>query len=86
MVGWKKHLERAIELAGSQGRLAKLMGCSQAKVSWLLVTADDISAEDALSIDRASNGAVSASELRPDIWTSPKHVPRPAGHSERVAS
>jgi DNA-binding transcriptional regulator YdaS (Cro superfamily) len=44
------------------------MGCSQAKISWLLLTAKDLSAEDALAIDRATDGEISASELRPDIW------------------
>lgn len=72
---WKPHLQRAIDLKGSQAKLAAALGCSQAKISWLVITAGLISAEDALAIDRATDGVVSASDLRPDIWPTPHHVP-----------
>ncbi len=72
---WKDHLKRAINLVGSQPKLAKAMGCSQSKISWLLVTAKEISAEDSLAVHRATNGAVAASELRPDLWASAQHIP-----------
>lgn len=72
---WKDHLKRAIRQVGSQPKLAKAMGCSQSKISWLLITADEISAEDSLAIDRATNGDVSASKLRPDLWPTEQHVP-----------
>ena len=75
MVNWKSHLERAIRELGSQPKLAKAMGCSQSKISWLLVTAKEISAEDALAIHRATNGVVSASDLRPDLWSNSQHIP-----------
>lgn len=75
MVTWKEHLNRAVSQLGSQPKLAKAMGCSQSKISWLLVTAKEISAEDALAVHRATNGSVSASELRPDLWASAQHVP-----------
>lgn len=76
MVDWKELLKRAIGKLGSQNRLAEAMGCSQAKISWLLLTAKDLSAEDALAVDRATDGEVSASELRPDLWPTKAHVPR----------
>lgn len=76
MVDWKDHVRRAVSKLGSQNRLAEAMGCSQAKISWLLLTAKDISAEDALLIDRATDGEVSAADLRPDIWPSKQHVPK----------
>lgn len=77
---WKTHLERAIRHLGSQPKLAEAMrshgvDCSQSKVSWLLRTATTISAEDALAIHRATRGEVAASELRPDLWPTRKHVP-----------
>jgi len=75
MAEWKEHLKEAVRLLGSQNRLATAMGCSQSKVSWLLVTAQEIGAEDALAIDRATGGEISASSLRPDLWPSPGHVP-----------
>lgn len=84
MVDWKSHLERAVRHLGSQPKLAKAMGCSQSKISWLLTTSDKISAEDALSIHRATDGAVSASSLRPDLWPTEQHVPL-SPEPERVA-
>lgn len=80
MVEWKELLRRAIGKLGSQNRLAEAMGCSQAKISWLLLTAKDLSAEDALAVDRATDGEVSASELRPDIWPTKHHVPKIIHH------
>jgi DNA-binding transcriptional regulator YdaS (Cro superfamily) len=68
MVTWKKHLNRAVRHLGSQKRLADAIGCSQAKISWLLLSADKIDAEDAVAIDRATGSEVSKSQLRPDIF------------------
>ena len=68
MTGWKAHLRRAIGHCGSQPLLARAIGCSQSKVSWLLVRAERIEAEDALAIERATAGAVSRGQLRPDLW------------------
>lgn len=79
MADWKSELERASGLLGSQNLLAEAMGCSQSKISWLIVKAKEISAEDALAVDWATKGDVSASTLRPDLWPTPAHVPdRPA--------
>jgi DNA-binding transcriptional regulator YdaS (Cro superfamily) len=75
MVTWKKHLNRAVGHLGSQKRLADAIGCSQAKISWLLISADKIDAEDAVAIDRATKGIVSKTQLRPDLFS-----------EERVAS
>lgn len=68
MVTWKKHLNRAVRHLGSQKRLADAIGCSQAKISWLLLSADKIDAEDAVAIDKATDGTVSKAELRPDLF------------------
>lgn len=75
MSDWKDYLREAVAVAGSQEKLAKGMGCSQAKVSWLLITAATISAEDSIAIHRATAGAVPASALRPDLWRRPEDVP-----------
>lgn len=75
MADWKKHLKEAVRQKGSQPKLAAAMGCSQSKISWLLVRADHISAEDALAVHRATQGIVAASKLRPDLWPTDKHVP-----------
>jgi DNA-binding transcriptional regulator YdaS (Cro superfamily) len=82
MMTWKDHLKRAIDdHLGSQPKLAEAMGCSQSKISWLLVKAETISAEDALRVDRATAGKVSAADLRPDLWPTPNHVPQARAES-----
>jgi DNA-binding transcriptional regulator YdaS (Cro superfamily) len=75
MAEWKKHLARAIELKGSQQKLADAIGCSQSKINWLVTEADRISAEDALAIHRATDGEVNGSQLRPDLWLTPDDCP-----------
>lgn len=62
------HIHRAIGLHGSQAKLAKEMGCSQQYISWLLKDADQISGEMALAVERATNGAVTRVDLRPDLF------------------
>lgn len=52
---------------GSQAKLAEVIGCSQQQISYLL-KAKSISAEMAMKIDTATNGAVSKNDLRPDIF------------------
>lgn len=83
MADWKDHLREAVRLKGSQSRLAEAMRevgveCSQSKISWLLVTADKIDAEDALALERVTEGAISKSQLRPDLWP-PESAPVSAG-------
>jgi|GEM_PF-3992345 len=73
MAEWKEHLQRAVRCYGSQPKLARAIGCSQSKISWLLQVADQIDAETALAIDRATADAspdirVTKSQLRPDLW------------------
>jgi DNA-binding transcriptional regulator YdaS (Cro superfamily) len=65
----------AVKAVGSQVALAEKMGRSQQQVSALCTRATTISAEDALAIHRATDGKISASRLRPDIWPTPAHVP-----------
>ena len=77
---WRDHLRRAIAIVGSQDLLAHAMGCSQAKVSWLLISGKTVTAEDAVVIDRVTGGAVSKSDLRPDLWPSDRH-PAPISES-----
>ena len=62
-------LERAIALLGSQQKLAAAVGLSQQGVSYLLNQAPRVAAEVAVAIERATKGAVTAAELRPDIFT-----------------
>ena len=62
-----RHIKRAIDLHGSQARLAKAMGCSQQQIAYLL-RAKTISAKMAKALDEATAGEVSRHALRPDIF------------------
>lgn len=65
---FRHHLERAVKLAGSQRALAQKAGLSQQGISWLLNDADQISAEVAIKVERATGGAVTRQMLRPDLF------------------
>lgn len=77
-------LERAIELAGSEAKLGAGIGFSQVAINKAKRRGGSVSAEMALKIDHFLHGGVSASELRPDLWNSPRDVPAPA--REKAAS
>jgi DNA-binding transcriptional regulator YdaS (Cro superfamily) len=68
MEPFRRHIRRAIDLAGSQTALANQIGLSQQGVSWLLHEAPQVSAEIALAIHRATGGKVRKEDLRPDIF------------------
>lgn len=65
---FRDHVYAAVKLKGSQQKLAAAIGCSQQQISYLLNTASNISVEMAAAIDRATNGAVAKSALRPDFF------------------
>ncbi|WP_353057817.1 YdaS family helix-turn-helix protein [Devosia sp. YIM 151766] len=52
------------------------MGCSQQQIAYLL-KASNITAEMAIAVDTATDGAVSRHQLRPDIFPSPSPSPSP---------
>jgi DNA-binding transcriptional regulator YdaS (Cro superfamily) len=72
-------LIRAIEMAGSEAKLAGLI--KQAGFSYSQVAINRakrlgrVSAEMALAVHRALEGRVPASEIRPDLWRRPEDVP-----------
>lgn len=71
----REHIERAIAIVGSETKLGELCGCSQHKI-WLAKTEKcPVTAELALRIHHATDGQVPASDLRPDLWMAPEHVP-----------
>ena len=70
---FRVHLQRAIDIAGSQAKLAirtKEIGSEikQQHISYLMREGHKISAEQAMAVDTATNGAVSKHDLRPDIF------------------
>jgi DNA-binding transcriptional regulator YdaS (Cro superfamily) len=61
-------LKKAINLAGSQGKLGRLLGVSQQCVNLWLLRDRSISATHALDCQIKLKGAVSAHDLRPDMY------------------
>jgi DNA-binding transcriptional regulator YdaS (Cro superfamily) len=69
---------QAIQIAGSQKRLANECGCSQQLISSLATGERAVKAELAHKIDSATNGRVPKHKLRPDIFDPPaKQEARP---------
>jgi len=67
MQAFRAQIARAVALKGSQAKLADAAGCSQQQISYLLNEAETITAEMALAIERATDGAIPAHKLRPDL-------------------
>ena len=61
-------LEKAVQLAGGQTALAKTVDVKQGHVWWWLNKSGKAPAEKCIDIERATNGAVTRHELRPDIY------------------
>ena len=66
-------LERAIIFAGSEAKLGVLTGYSQNAI-WYAKRNGRVSAELAIAVDRVTNGVISKSALRPDVF--PPDMPR----------
>jgi DNA-binding transcriptional regulator YdaS (Cro superfamily) len=62
-------VKKAVDIAGSQAELARRCGVKQAHV-WKWLRMKEIPAERAIEIETATNGAITRSELRPDLWPS----------------
>ncbi len=60
-------IEAAITLSGSEAKLGKLAGFSQNAI-WYAKRNGRCSAELALGIERATNGAIPRHRLRPDLF------------------
>lgn len=60
-------IEAAIIMAGSEAKLGKLAGFSQNAI-WYAKRNGRCSAELAVGIEKATNGAISRSRLRPDLF------------------
>jgi DNA-binding transcriptional regulator YdaS (Cro superfamily) len=81
----KEVIKRAIELAGSEAKLGRGTGFSQVAIN-KAKHKGHASAEMALAIHKFLNGAVSAADIRPDLWASHSDAARAAKRRvERVA-
>lgn len=66
-------IQKAIELAGIQQKLAELCGVKQPTV-WRWLHGGRVDAKNVMSVVRATEGQVQAYELRPDL---PDVFPKP---------
>lgn len=64
-------IAKAVEIVGSQKKLAAAAGCEQQTISKLLNRQRQISAEMAVALDRATFGGVPKHLLRPDLFDPP---------------
>lgn len=69
----KQHIIDAISILGSEAKLAAACGYSQAAVS-KAKHSGRVSAEMAVAIERATDGAIPRSDFRPDLWGAPSYV------------
>ena len=67
-------LARAVAMFGSEKKLATAVGIAQ-QVLNRAVKRGRVSPELAKAIQRATGGAVTANELRPDLWRRAEDVP-----------
>lgn len=75
-------LKRACDHVGGQLPLAKRIGVTQSMVwYWLERAKKGVPAEHAIAIERATEGHVTAHELRPDIFPPPAS---PSSQSEAI--
>ncbi|MBU2789707.1 helix-turn-helix domain-containing protein [Acidithiobacillus caldus] len=65
----------ALQIAGSQRALAKLAGVSQPAVHKWVKGLSSPGLKASVQIERATNGAVRCSDLRPDIFGPPDTTP-----------
>lgn len=64
----RKLIREAIKILGTQAALAREAGLTQQGISYLLNDAEQVSAETAVAIHKATNGRVSKEALRPDLF------------------
>lgn len=64
-------IRAAVRHLGSQGKLARALGLSQARVSQLCSSVVRCSAEVALGVERATDQAIPAWHVRPDLFPHP---------------
>lgn len=68
MTDFRDLVRKAVARAGSQQALGDAIGVSQQGISYLLTAAPNISAELAVAIDKFTQGEVSKTALRPDLF------------------
>jgi len=64
----QKHLRRAIDLVGGQSALARAINSKQQNIWFWLHKSRRVPAEFVLPIEQTTQGQVTRSQLRPDIY------------------
>ena len=72
----KQAFVAAIQLAGSEEKLADIIGCTQPAINKAKLRDTPIAPEWALSIDARFAPVVTKSHLRPDLWPDKKAAPK----------
>lgn len=61
-------LKRAIELLGSQRKVADVVGVAQPTISWTISRGQRVPAEWCIPLEVATKGEVTRHQLRPDLY------------------
>jgi len=69
-----KAVEKAIDIFKTQKALAKAVGVTQGMVSFWLLGKTDVAWDKAIKIEEVTDGKVTRSDLRPDIFGHPESV------------
>lgn len=65
----KHAIQKTLSIVGGQSKLAAILGVSQPTVwAWLNCSKKGVTAEYCAAIEDATNGVVTKSDLRPDLW------------------
>lgn len=62
------HIQKAIDYCGNASKLAKAAGVTPQAVLFWLRGDRQITAENALQVEQATNGHVTSQQLRPDVF------------------
>jgi len=65
------HIDRAVKIVGSQAELGRVLGITAGAVHQWVAGLRPVPARFAIAIERATDGAVASSDLRPDIFGDP---------------
>ncbi len=63
-----QNIEKAIEIAGCQAQLASMGNFTKSSVSYWLSGKRNISADNAVQLEKATGGQMDRSDFRPDLW------------------
>jgi DNA-binding transcriptional regulator YdaS (Cro superfamily) len=67
-MSYQHAIQKAVEVCGSQSELGRRVGVAQGHV-WYWLKTGKVSPLKAKDVERATQGAVTAEELRPDVFT-----------------